>query len=407
MPDTNLRAPGPVDREHDNGEGATAPPPIRGRSRGRWLFGVLALTLVAGAVTIGFVTHGRRAVTADNRAALRANQVPTVRVETVRAASPTFSMELPGTIAPVATASLNARATGYIAKRMVDIGARVRTGDLLAAIESRELDAQVQQAEETLRQATANHDLATVTAGRSRALVGDGWTTRQQFDNDRQAEAARAADVRGAEAALAAITQRRAYLNVVAPFDGIVTQRNVDVGDLADADSATARPLFVLARTDTVRVQVQVPQDNAGDLVVGDPASVVMPARPGHPLEGHVTRTAEALASGSRTLLAEAEIPNPDGALVPGAYVRVTFQVRRAATPALISADSLIYDADGLSVAVVKGDRVDKRKIAVGRDFGTEIEVPGGLSTGERAVLNPPSSLAPGQKVRVLTDASP
>lgn len=374
------------------------------RSYGRLFVGIATMVLIVTAVLGGLVLHGRRDDLAKERAATRNDQVPAVRVDVVRQAPATFPVELPGTVAPISTASVNARATGYISKRMVDIGARVHIGEKLAIIESRELDSQVSQAQEALKQAKANYDLAVVTAQRSNELVDKGYVTRQRFDNDRLTESARAADLRGAKASLATIEQRRAYLVVISPFEGIVTQRNVDVGDLADADSSTARPLFVIARTDRVRVQVQVPQDRAGSLEVNDPVSVMNPEQSGHSIEGKVTRTAEALTEGSRTLLAEAEIPNPGDELVPGSYVRVIVKVRRAAAPKMISADTLIYDADGLSVNVVKDGTVEKRRVVIGRDFGTEIEVKSGLAAGEQIILNPPSRVLNGDKVTVLSD---
>lgn len=323
-----------------------------------------------------------------------------MQVDDVRSVKTNFHVELPGTIAPVDTAQINARATGYVVERHVDIGALVKTGDVLAVIESRELEAQVAQARQALAQAESNYELAKATAARSSQLVERGYASRQKYDEDRLTETARSADVDAARAVLAQNEQRRAYLRVVAPFDGVVTQRSVETGDLVSADMVGSRPLFIVARTSAVRARVYVPQDVASTVQVGDKVEIRVPERLAVVTAGTVTRMASALNAISRTMLIEIDVPNIDNVLTPGAYVRVEFALRRDQPAVLITADSLIYNADGLQVAVVAVDgTLDLRKVAVGRDFGTDIEVRDGLLGGETIVRNPPSFLRTGQKI--------
>ncbi|MBS0251535.1 MAG: efflux RND transporter periplasmic adaptor subunit, partial [Proteobacteria bacterium] len=260
------------------------------------------------------------------------------------------------------------------------------------------------QAEAALTQAKANLDLAHATTQRTSALVKPGWTTAQKFDQDRLTEAARAADVRAAEASLAAIAQRRSYLTVLAPFTGVVTARNVDVGDLVSADTTGARPMFSVARTDKVRVRVYVPQDLAEGLKDGVSASITVPEIPGRSFKALVARTSRALDASSRTLLVEVDIDNADNALTVGTYVRVHFSLMSPTPHVRLNANALIYDANGLRVAVVEDGHIRLTPVNIARDFGAEVEINAGLNGGEAVVLNPPVALKNGGAVRLATD---
>ncbi len=375
-----------------------APTPVRSRTGS---IGWFALLILVGGLSYG----AGRSVTAESVAEAttiaRTTMVPTVRTVSAQRLTGSVPLDLPGSIEPFETAAIFARASGYIAQRSVDIGSRVKAGDVLAVIRSPELDQQVSQAEASLAQAKANLELSHATAQRSGALVKQGWVTAQKFDEDRLAESARIADSRAAEASLAAIAQRRDYLTVIAPFDGVVTARNVEVGDLVSADTTSARPLFSLARTDKLRVQVHVPQDAAEGLQHGVAVSVTVPELPGQNFKAVVARTAHALDATSRTLLVEVDIDNPQNILAAGTYVQVHFDLALAKSRVRLDANTLIYGADGLKVAVIKDDHVDLVPVRIARDFGSEVEIAEGLKGGETVVLNPSAALQDGHLVHV------
>ena len=255
--------------------------------------------------------------------------VPTLRVATVEPSPATVSVSLPGTTAAFAAASIYARATGYIAKRNVDIGDRVKAGDLLAQLSVPEIDDQISQNEATLEQlksaldeAKAGHELAQVTWGRDEPLVNKGWVTQQQGTMDVQTVKSREAAVAVAQHNVTAqqhllqqLRQNRNYASVVAPFDGVITQRNVDVGTLVQGNATSGTFMFEIMQEDVIRVRVYVPQDAAFGVAPGIDAIVRVPEIPDREFRGKVTRIADALQAGTRTLLTEIDIPNPDGAL--------------------------------------------------------------------------------------------
>jgi RND family efflux transporter MFP subunit len=240
-------------------------------------------------------------------------------------------------------------------------------------------------------------------------LVKQGWVTEQQGDTDRFNFAAQEAALGVARAneaaqdnAIKVLRQQRDYLTVVAPFDGVVTQRSVDVGALVQAGSTL---MFNLQQTTTIRVQVSVPQDQAFGLAPGNEVVVRVPEMPGRSFPGKITRVSGALQQGTRTLLAEADVPNPDGALKAGAYCLVDLHIPRKTTAMLVPAEAIIFNREGLQVAVVENDQAHIRKITAARDFGTAIEAVSGVAPGDKVVLNPMVDLAEGQKVKVAQPA--
>jgi RND family efflux transporter MFP subunit len=300
-----------------------------GRAR---LFWIGMLVLLLGALALGtyqhFALHAQVIATAKEHDEF----VPNVRVAPVRASLPTWPVTLPGTTSAFATANIFARATGYISRRQVDIGDHVTKGQLLAEITAPELDHQISQAEATLaqlkaalQQAQANRDLGSVTWGRDKPLVDKGWVTPQQGDTDRlnlaaqdAAVAVAQANIKQQEAQLQVLHQQKDYQSVVAPFDGVVTQRNVDIGDLVQADATSGTFMFTVMQTDVIRIQVYVPQDAAFGVAPGVAVGVRVPEIPDRVFPGTVTRLATALQPGSRTLLTEIDVPNPDHALTAG-----------------------------------------------------------------------------------------
>jgi RND family efflux transporter MFP subunit len=394
-----------------------AAPPKRRRRHGGVLFGATALVLLLGSLGIGGWRHYQAELAVAATMQRSRTVVPEVRLATVRASDSKITVSLPATTTAFEAANIFARTSGYIEKRYVDIGDRVKAGALLAEITAPELDHQIAQAQatlaqnqSTLRQTEASRDLADVTNGRDSKLVKQGWLTLQQGDNDRLTLKAQQAAVGVAQSNIAAqeaqvrvLGQEKTYQRVVAPFDGVITQRNIDNGSLVTSGSTF---MFTLMHPDVIRTQVFVPQDEAFGLGPGVDAVVRVPEIPGRSFPGKVTRIASALQPGSRTLLTEIDVPNPDGALSPGIYCTVELFIPRKTPSMIIPADAVVFDENGLHVAVVKNGIAHLQKIAIARDFGTEVEVHDGVKPGDQVILNPMIDLADGSKVAARKPAT-
>jgi RND family efflux transporter MFP subunit len=382
------------------------------RGYGGALLGGAALLLLLGGLGMGAWRHYRAerevvAITQRNQ-----TLVPSVRVGVVRDSDNTIIVTLPATTTAFEAANIFARTNGYIEKRYVDIGDRVKAGALLADITAPELDHQIAQAQATLaqnqatlQQTQASHELAQVTNARDSKLVQQGWLTLQQGDNDRLTLRAQQAAVGVAQSNIAAqeaqirvLQQEKAYQRVVAPFDGVITQRNIDNGSLVTAGSTF---MYTLMHPDVIRTQVFVPQDEAFGLGPGVDAIVRVPEIPNRTFPGKVTRIANALQPGSRTLLTEIDVPNPDWVLSPGVYCTVELFIPRKTPSMIIPADAVVFDQNGVHVAVVENGTAHLRKITIARDFGTEVEVHDGVKAGDQVILNPIIDLADGSKVTV------
>jgi RND family efflux transporter MFP subunit len=326
-----------------------------------------------------------------------------------------MSVTLPATTNAFEAANIYARASGYITQRNVDIGSRVKAGDLLAAITAPELDHQIAQAEASLaqakasrRQTKANRELARVTWGRDAVLVRQGWATQQQGDTDRltyaaqqQAKQANDAAIQSQEAQLLVLRQQKTYQQVVAPFDGVVTRRNIDVGSLVQADATSGTFMFTLTQSDVMRIRLYVPQDAAIGVKPGVDAVVRVPEIPDHSFPGKVARIADALDPATRTLMTEIDVPNPDRELSPGLYCSVELKVPRRTPSLIVPAGAIVFDRDGLHVLVVENGVVRSRKITEIRDLGTEVEVSDGVKPGDNVVLTPPVDLEDASKVQI------
>jgi RND family efflux transporter MFP subunit len=389
----------------------------RPRARRRWggsVFAIGAFLLLTTGISFGASRHHAQ----QRQALLTADETrrfaPSVLVAPVEASAAVVPVTLPGTTAAFAAANIYARATGYISRRNVDIGDHVKQGELLAELAVPELDDQISQNEATLAQlkaavqkAEANATLAQATWGRDKPLLKDGWVTGHQGDIDLQTVKADEAavnvaqqDVAAQERLLKVLRQNRAYALVVAPFDGVITQRNVDVGALVQGNANTGTFMFEIMKKNVIRVWVYVPQDAAFGVTPGVDAIVRVPELPDHEFPGKVTRIADALQSGTRTLLTEIDIPNPDGALPPGIYCSVDLKVPRKTPSFTIPAEALLFNRNGLQAAVVKDGKAEIRTVRVARDLGTRVEVDAGLRAGERVILNPPVALVNGSAVQ-------
>src|SRR5271165_5899908 len=382
---------------------------------GRRLLGLGALFLLLGGLALGIWRHYTLHLEVTAAAEQHRDFVPTVRVEAVRASPGTMSVTLPATTNAFEATNIYARASGYVEKRNVDIGSQVKAGDLLAVITAPELDHQIAQAEASLaqtkathRQTKANRELGRVTWGRDSVLVRQGWATQQQGDTDRlnyaaqqQAVRAESAATQSQEAQLLVLRQQKAYQQVVAPFDGVVTQRNIDVGSLVQADATSGTFMFALTQSDVMRIRLYVPQDAAIGVKPGVDAVVRVPEIPDRIFAGKVARIADAQDPATRTLMTEIDVSNPDGELSPGTYCTVELKVPRRTPSLIVPAGAIVFDRDGLHVLVVEDGVAHSRKITEIRDLGTEVEVSNGVKEGDRLILTPPVDLEDGSKVQI------
>ncbi|NWG12932.1 MAG: efflux RND transporter periplasmic adaptor subunit [Acidobacteria bacterium] len=412
--------------------------PERRNSRLRKTLAWVAVALVlAGILALGYRPRAARArkLAASNQAERHA--LPAVTVVPVKEAPAETELELPGNVQALTETALFARADGYIKRRLVDIGDRVKTGQLLAEIESPELDQQIheaqaslqrarsslRQAEASFSQAQANLGLAEVTARRWLRLAARGVLSEQDGDEKRAALEARKADAAAAEAAVQgarenvtaneATVQRllelRSFRQVRAPFAGVITARNIDVGSLVSAGSSSSlRELFRLAQTHTLRVFVNVPQSEVAGIKPGMPCSVGVEEYRDEKFQGRVTRTANALETSSRTLLTEVQVVNRNGALLPGMYATVRFKIRRASPPLLIPSAAFRNTEEGPMVAVLKEDSsVHLQPVRLGRDYGAQMEVIDGLRPGQKLITNWTDEIREGTHVKSVAAAKP
>jgi RND family efflux transporter MFP subunit len=398
---------------------------------------VLIVVVVAASIVMwGIKARVTEASVVEQRT--RDLAVPAVSVAHPKLGAPRDEVVLPGNIQAFTDAPIYARASGYLKRWYFDIGARVKAGELLAEIEAPELDQQVrqaranlQQSRDALEQATANfqqgkanEDLARVTAQRWRDLVAKGVVSRQENDQyqaqyqaqvasqqslEKAISAARS-NVSSAEANLARLEELQGFKMVRAPFAGIITARNVDVGALINAGNMGAgQELFHMAAITTLRVFVNVPQVYSRSAVPGISAELTLTEFAGRHFTGKLVRTAEAIDPSTRTLLSEVDVDNASGDLRPGAYAEVHLKLP-AATPSLIvPVDALIFRSEGLQIGLLRdGKKVELVPVSVGKDYGTQVEVVSGISPSDNVIINPPDSLTAGETVRVVTpSASP
>jgi RND family efflux transporter MFP subunit len=324
------------------------------------------------------------------------------------------TIELTGNMAAFDSTTLFARATGYISTRNVDIGSNVRKGDVLAVIAAPDLDqqllqakAQLEQFDAAVQQSQANADLGQVTNQRTARLVAQGWSSQQQGDQDRltadsrtAAVAVAKANVLGQQAAVNRLEQLTRFEQITAPFDGVVTSRLIDVGSLVTADAASGTSLFSMARTNVLRVQVFVPQAFSFGIKDGDLATVTVPELPGHIFHGTVARNAHALSASTRTLLMEVDVDNADGILSAGLYSIIHLQVHRSYPVINIPSQAIMFNQDGLRIAVVSEGKVELHKIDLDTDNGASVDVRTGLKAGDHVVLSPPANVSDGMRVQ-------
>ena len=334
--------------------------------------------------------------------------LPTVSVIAAAAGPADEALVLPGTVQAESETPIYARTSGYVKRWYIDIGTRVKAGTLLAEINSPELDQQLRQAKADLATANANNLIAQQTAKRVHALLPTQSVSAEQDDQATSDATAKAALVAAAEANVERLTQLVGFERVVAPYDGVVTARETDVGNLINAGSGSGPELFRVADTSKLRIYVQVPQSYAALVKPGVTATLQFPEYPGRTFPANFTRSADAINPGARTLLVELETDNAGGELFPGGYTEVHFKVPVAQRGVNIPANALLFRAEGTRVAsLASSGLVTLHTVTLGRDFGPTVEVTTGVAPGEKIILNPPASLADGERVREQSDRNP
>ncbi len=328
-----------------------------------------------------------------------------VKVAVPKAGEEGQTLSLPGTLQGYVQSPIAARASGYLRRWYKDIGSRVEKGELLAEIETPEIDQQLSQAIAARQQAAASLDLARSTVERWESLRKKDAVSQQELEERRSANAQAVANLAAAEANVGRLRQLEGFKRIVAPFAGLITRRNVDVGDLIDAGSNGGRPLFLLAQTDPLRVYVNVPQTYSQLIKPGQKVIVTQAELRGRAFEGEVARTAASIDTTTRTMQIEVALPNRDGTLLPGAFVQVALPLQ-ASKALLIPTSALLIRGEGIRVAVVdaKG-RIHLQPIRIGRNYGETVEVQDGITGSEKMVLNPSDSLAEGDEVTIALAA--
>lgn len=364
---------------------------------------ILALVVIALLVIIAVGILSR----ASDEHALKQHTdetaVLTVAVTHPTAARLTPEIALPGNTQAFTDTPIYSRTNGYLKRWYFDIGAHVRKGQLMAQIETPEIDQQLQVAQADLKSVQANLNLANTTAARYQNLLKTNSVSKQETDQATSDAAAKAAAVDASMAGVRRLQQLQSFENVYAPFDGIVTARNTDVGALIDAGSAGSAPkeLFHLAAIGQIRVYVPVPEVYATDIKGGAKAYLTLDEFPGQSFEGVITRNSSAIDPASRTLNVEIDVPNPDGKLLPGAYVFVHFKTSTHSNSFTIPSNTLLFRSEGLRVGVVRNGKVHLVPITITHDAGSVVEVQSGLQPSDQVILDPSDSLAEGQEVHV------
>jgi RND family efflux transporter MFP subunit len=383
------------------------PEPAR-EKRSRWW--VVALAALAAVLLVIFGIMPRIQADKDLKKETAEMAVPSVSVVQPKRSAPAQELILPANVQAFADAPIYARTNGYLKRWYVDMGARVRAGQLLAEIDTPEVNQQLRQARADLSTAQANLNLSRITAERYAGLLKTDSVSKQEADNAEGDYQAKQAAVQSAQANVRRLEELQSFEKIYAPFGGVITARNTDIGALIDsgASGGTRTELFHIAQPDHLRVYINVPEAYSQLAKPGMTANLTLAEFPDRRFEGKLVRTASAIDPSSRTLLVEISVNNPTGQLLTGAYAEVHMKLPVAASSFVLPVNTLLFRSEGLRLAVVdQGNKIELRQIQVGHDFGSEIEVVGGLSGNESVIINPPDSVVSGQAVRIAQPASP
>ena len=387
----------PNDTSHAQSHSTSVAPGEAPKHRGLMVAG-LAILIVGGAIVARFVgrAHAERVLA---RATLEA-AVPSVNVIHPQAGAPDQEIALPGYTQAFTDTPVYARTSGYLKSWRVDIGARVKKGDLLAEIETPEVDQQLRQARADLATARANLNLAVITAERNENLLKTRSVSTQDRDNAQGALAADKAIVESNEGNVGRLAQLQSYEKIYAPFDGVVTARNTDIGALVDAGAnSPSKELFHLAAIDTLRVYVSVPESYSRAAHPGAAANLTLDEFPGESFHGTLVRNSNAIDLSSRTLLVEVDVDNRAGRLLPGAYTFVHLTLPTAVQSVTLPSNTLIFRKEGLRAAVVRNGHAQLVALTIGRDYGEKVEILSGLEPSDEVISDPSDSLVSGTAV--------
>jgi RND family efflux transporter MFP subunit len=389
------------------------PPPIialvRERSRSRKHWAVLAIVLIAVAALLAWGIWSRVSASRALRAETAQAALPAVSVVSPKQTAPAQEIILPGNVQPFITSPIYARTNGYLRKWYFDIGAHVKQGQLLAVIETPEVDQQLEQSLSNLNTAKANLALAEITRNRYQGLLKTNAVSQQDADNAAGTYNANKAIVEANQANVKQLQALQSFEKIYAPFDGIVTARNTDIGDLINSgnNSAAKTDLFHIAQPGKLRVYVNVPEEYSQGIKPGMTADLSLAEFPGRKFQGKLVRTSEDINLTTRTLLIEIDVDNPSGTLLTGSYAEVHLAVPTQASTFLLPVNALLFRSEGLRVAIVKDGKVLLTAVTPGHDFGNQIEIVAGLKSDDQVIVNPPDSIVSGQQVQIVQATLP
>jgi RND family efflux transporter MFP subunit len=367
----------------------------------------IAVVVVAVLLVTGILSRVR----ARNKLKTETSQVALTAVSVVipKQTAPAEEIILPGNVQPFITSPVYARTNGYLRKWYFDIGAHVKKGQLLAIIETPEVDQQLQQARSNLSTAQANLELATITKTRYQGLLKKHAVSQQDADNAEGTYNANKAIVQADQAAVDQYAALVSFEKIYAPFDGVITARNTDIGDLINSGSSSAvkTDLFHIAQPGTLRVYVNVPEEYSRGMKVGMTADLALAEFPGRTFQGTLVRTADAINMTTRTLLIEIDVANPTNTLLTGSYAEVHLKVPSQGSTFIIPVNTLIFRSEGLRVGLVKDGKATLTPVTPGHDFGNQIEIVAGLKAEDQIIINPPDSIVTGQQVQVVQATLP
>jgi RND family efflux transporter MFP subunit len=369
-------------------------------TRASWIGMVIVALIVAGVVVFGVKARHGSEQTLEKESAVAA--IPSVNVVYPTPSSLSAEIALPGNTQAFTDAPIYSRTSGYLKSWYFDIGAHVKKGQLMAIIETPEVDQQLQVAQADLKSAQANLDLANTTSARYQNLLKTNSVSKQETDVAMSDAAAKQAAVDASMANVRRLEQLQSFEKVYAPFDGIVTARNTDIGRLISAgQNTTPQELFHLAAIGKIRVYVAVPEAYSSAIKDGGKAALTLDEYPGRSFEGTIARNSNAIDQSTRTLNVEVDVDNPKGELLPGAYVFVHFKVPDHVAALMVPSNTLLFRAQGLQVGVVRNGRVQLVPVKIGKDAGATVEIASGLTANDAVILDPSDSLASGQQVEI------
>ena len=380
---------------------------VRKRPHKTWLVVTIALLVVAALLVSGIWSRVKARNTLKAETAQVA--IPAVSVVSPKQTGPADEIILPGNVQPFITSPIYARTNGYLRKWHVDIGGRVKKGQLLAVIDTPEVDQQLEQSLSNLNTAKANLALAEITKNRYQGLLVKNAVAQQDVDNAVGTYNANKAIVQANQANVKQLQALQSFEKIYAPFDGVVTARNTDIGDLINSGNSggVKTDLFHIAQPEKLRVYVNVPEEYSQGIKSGMTADLNLTEFPGRKFQGKLVRTAQAINMTTRTLLVEVDVDNPTGTLLTGSYAEVHLKVPTKTSTLLLPVNTLLFRSEGLRVGVVKDGKVVLSEVTPGHDFGNQIEIVAGLKPDDQVIINPPDSIVSGQQVQIVQATLP